>query len=100
MTLFNSNNFSKCNIKYLHNLPVRLEEVANTVSYRRWCTFLTSTSKRCIFCEEFQICKWSIKKKNFLAAQVLYVQVPIFTGCAQIRSMYTNCTQPSIWLHI
>jgi len=54
MTLFNSNNFPQCSIKYLHTQPVSFVKPSTIVSYRWWWTFLTNLhSTWCIFYEEF-----------------------------------------------
>jgi len=56
MTLYNSNNFSKYNSKYLHKQPASLKNPSTICSYGWCCTHLTNLhSTWCTFCEEFQL---------------------------------------------
>jgi len=64
MILFNSSSLWKFDIKYLHQQSASLEDLPNSVSRRRRCTFLRNLHTTwCIFCEDFQLCQWSIQNQ-------------------------------------
>ena len=89
--LVNSNNFSVFSIKYLQKQPASLEEPSTIFSYRWWCTFLTNlhSTQDHIFCEEFLLAMIE-PIPDFLAAPVLYIQVPILTGSVRTDKQHVH----------